>query len=50
VTRIRADAVAALEHPAVKKRFEQLGVEIVTSTPVGLVAHLESEIKSGLPS
>jgi tripartite-type tricarboxylate transporter receptor subunit TctC len=49
VTRIHDDAVAALENPAVTQRFEQLGVEIVTSTPAGLVAYLKSEMEKWGP-
>ena len=45
VTKIHDDAVAALAHPPVKQRLEDLGVEVVTSTPAGLAAHLKAEME-----
>jgi tripartite-type tricarboxylate transporter receptor subunit TctC len=43
VTRIHADAVAALEHPSVKDRYEAIGAPVTTSTPAELAARLASE-------
>jgi len=44
LARMNADSVAALQHPAVKPRLEELGAEIVGSTPQALAAHLQSEM------
>jgi tripartite-type tricarboxylate transporter receptor subunit TctC len=45
VTRLNADAVAALNYPAVKQRYAQLGATVVGSTPAALAAHLRSEME-----
>jgi tripartite-type tricarboxylate transporter receptor subunit TctC len=44
VARMNKDSVAALQHAAVKPRLEELGAEIVGSTPEALAAHLKSEM------
>jgi tripartite-type tricarboxylate transporter receptor subunit TctC len=44
LARMNRDSVEALQHPAVKPRLEQLGAEIVGSTPGALAAHLKSEM------
>jgi tripartite-type tricarboxylate transporter receptor subunit TctC len=43
VARIHADAVAALEHPSVRDRYEAIGAPVTTSTPAELAARLSSE-------
>jgi tripartite-type tricarboxylate transporter receptor subunit TctC len=43
VARIHADAVAALEHPSVKERYEVIGAPVTASTPAELAARLASE-------
>jgi tripartite-type tricarboxylate transporter receptor subunit TctC len=43
VARIHTDAVAALEHPSVKDRYETIGAPVVTSTAAELGARLASE-------
>jgi tripartite-type tricarboxylate transporter receptor subunit TctC len=42
--KINTDIVAALSHPMVKDRLEQLGAEIAGSTPDELAAFLKSEM------
>jgi tripartite-type tricarboxylate transporter receptor subunit TctC len=42
-TRILADAVAALEHPSVRERYEAIGAPVTVSTPAELAARLASE-------
>ena len=41
--KIQRDAVAAVTHPAVKRRFEELAMSVVTSTPTEFAAHLKSQ-------
>ena len=43
VQQIYADTAKVLAEPAVMKRMEQVGVQIVGSTPAELGAHLKSE-------
>ena len=44
VARLNADAIAALNYPAVKQRYAQLGATVVGSTPTELAAHLKAEM------
>ncbi|MEW6639398.1 MAG: tripartite tricarboxylate transporter substrate binding protein [Pseudomonadota bacterium] len=44
LARVNRDTVAALQHAAVKPRLEDLGAEIVGSTPEALAAHLQAEM------
>jgi len=44
VARLNRDAVEALNAPAVKERYAQLGAQVVASTPAALAAHLKSEM------
>jgi tripartite-type tricarboxylate transporter receptor subunit TctC len=44
VERMHKDIVAALAHPPVKERLEQLGAALVGSTPDELARHLKSEM------
>jgi tripartite-type tricarboxylate transporter receptor subunit TctC len=44
IARLNAATVTALSEPAVRARFEPLGVVIESSTPEGLGALLQSEI------
>ena len=44
IARINKDANAALAHPSVKSRFEELGATPKGSTPAELAAFLKSEI------
>src|SRR5262245_58086648 len=44
VTKLRNDAVAALNTPAVKARYAQLGATVVGSTPAELATFLQDEI------
>jgi tripartite-type tricarboxylate transporter receptor subunit TctC len=44
IARINRDTVAALRHASVQPRLEDLGSEIVGSTPEVLAAHLKSEM------
>ena len=43
IKRLHADTVRVLAEPDVKKRMEQVGVQVVGSTPAELGAHLKSE-------
>ena len=43
VTKIHADAVAALTHPSVKERYEAIGAPVTTSTPAEVAARLAAE-------
>ena len=43
IAKINADTNAALAHPAVKSRFEDLGAVPKGSTPAELAAFLQSE-------
>ena len=45
VAKLNADAVAALNYPAVKERYAQLGATVVGSTPDELAAHLKAEME-----
>ena len=49
VAKINKDSVAALGHETVKPKLEQLGCEIVGSTPEQLAAHLKSEMDNWGP-
>ena len=49
VVRIHADAVAALEHPAVRQRYEEIGAPVTTSTPAELAARLVAEAEKWGP-
>jgi tripartite-type tricarboxylate transporter receptor subunit TctC len=49
VAKLNADAIAALNYPAVKQRYEQLGATVVGSTPDALAAHLKSEMERWAP-
>src|SRR5262249_9620612 len=42
-TKIHNDAVAALGHPAIKQRFEEIAMSVVTSTPAEFAAHIKSQ-------
>ncbi|WP_315835647.1 tripartite tricarboxylate transporter substrate binding protein [Bradyrhizobium prioriisuperbiae] len=44
IARINRDSAAALQHASVKPRLEELGSEIVGSTPEALAAHLAAEM------
>jgi len=44
VEKLNRDAVAALNAPAVKERYAQLGARVVGSTPAALAAHLAAEM------
>ena len=44
VQKVSTDIAGALAHPPVKARLEQLGCELVGSTPDGLAAHLRAEM------
>ncbi|HMK78397.1 MAG TPA: tripartite tricarboxylate transporter substrate binding protein [Xanthobacteraceae bacterium] len=44
VEKLNRDAVAALNAPAVKDRYAQLGARVVGSTPAALAAHLAAEM------
>jgi tripartite-type tricarboxylate transporter receptor subunit TctC len=43
VDQLHDATVAALENPAVRKRYEELGASVRTSTPAELAAHFKSE-------
>ena len=45
VTKVHGDVHAALAHPPVKQRLEELAVAVVTSTPAELSAYLKSEMQ-----
>jgi tripartite-type tricarboxylate transporter receptor subunit TctC len=49
VAKLHADAAAALNYPAVKERYAQLGATVVGSTPDELAAHLKSEMDRWAP-
>ena len=44
VAKLHDDTVVALNHPAVKERYAQLGATVVGSTPAELAVFLQSEI------
>ncbi len=43
IAKIRSDAVAALEHPWLRERYEAIGAPVMTSTAAELAARLASE-------
>jgi len=45
IAKLHADAVMALNTPAVKQRYAQLGATVVGSTPAELTAHLKAEME-----
>jgi len=45
VTKLNADAIAALNTPVVKERYAKLGATVVGSTPAALAAHLKAEME-----
>jgi len=45
VDKLNRDAVAALNHPATKERYAQLGARVIGSTPAALAAHLKAEME-----
>ena len=45
VRKVHADTVAALAHPPVKQRLEEIAAAVVTSTPAELTAYLKSEME-----
>jgi tripartite-type tricarboxylate transporter receptor subunit TctC len=49
VTKINADTAAILAEPAIKTRLEQVGVEVVASTPQALGARLKAETEQWGP-
>jgi tripartite-type tricarboxylate transporter receptor subunit TctC len=49
VARLNADAVAALNYPAVKERYAQLGATVVGSMPAELATHLKAEMERWAP-
>jgi len=49
VRRMHADTVAALAHPPVKEKLEQLGATIIGSAPAELAAHLKAEMAKWAP-
>src|SRR5436305_10433295 len=49
VAKLHADAAAALNYPAVKERYAQLGATVVGSTPSDLATHLKSEMERWEP-
>jgi tripartite-type tricarboxylate transporter receptor subunit TctC len=49
VRRMNADAVEALRDPVVKKRLEDLGVQVVSSTRDALTAQLQAEMNKWEP-
>jgi tripartite-type tricarboxylate transporter receptor subunit TctC len=44
VGKLNADIVAALRHPPAKERLEQLGADVVGSTPQALAQHIKAEM------
>jgi len=44
IAKVHRDTVAALAHPAVRPKLEEIGVEVTTSTPAELAAYLQSEM------
>jgi tripartite-type tricarboxylate transporter receptor subunit TctC len=49
IAKIHDDTVAALGHGPVKEKLEQLGANLVGSTPAELAAHLKSEMEKWGP-
>jgi tripartite-type tricarboxylate transporter receptor subunit TctC len=49
VSKVSADTVAALAYPSVKPRLEELGADVVGSTPGELATHLKAEMNKWGP-
>jgi len=49
IAKIHSDAVAALEHPSVKQRYDAIGAPVMTSTPAELAARLALETEKWGP-
>jgi tripartite-type tricarboxylate transporter receptor subunit TctC len=49
IDKIHADTVAALAEPAMKAKFDQLGVIPVGSTPAQLGDHIKAEMEKWAP-
>jgi tripartite-type tricarboxylate transporter receptor subunit TctC len=49
IAKIRSDAVAAIEHPWLRERYEAIGAPAMTSTPAELAARLASETEKWGP-
>jgi tripartite-type tricarboxylate transporter receptor subunit TctC len=49
IARLHDVTVAALEQPAVRKRYEELGAAVATSRPSELAAHLKAEMTKWTP-
>src|ERR1041385_5715396 len=49
IAKLNADAVAALNTPAVKQRYAQLGATVVGSTRAELATHLKAEMERWAP-
>jgi len=49
VRKVHDDTVAALAHPPVKQRLEEIAMMVVTSTSAELAAHLKSEMEKWGP-
>jgi tripartite-type tricarboxylate transporter receptor subunit TctC len=49
IARLHDVTVAALEQPAVRKRYEELGAAVTTSRPSELAAHLKAEMTKWTP-
>jgi tripartite-type tricarboxylate transporter receptor subunit TctC len=47
ISKANGDVIAALAHPAVKQRLDELTFVIATSTPAQLTAYLKSEMDKG---
>jgi tripartite-type tricarboxylate transporter receptor subunit TctC len=45
IAKVHKDAVAALAHPSVKSKLEDMGVEVTASTPSELAVYLKSEME-----
>ena len=43
IKKVRDDTIAALAHPALKQKLEEMGADVTPSTPAELAAHLRSE-------
>ena len=50
IAKVHKDAVAALAHPSVKSKLEDMGVEVTASTPSELAAYLKSRWSGGARS
>ena len=49
IDQLQGATVAALENPAVKQRYEELGAAVRTSTPAQLAAHFKAEMAKWTP-